>query len=80
MPASRSTSRAAASDRTEILTQLKDDHKRVKKAYRAFQQRDVEKDPAAAGPTRVGAPDWDRKRPRQNAVARSRGRAATRRT
>lgn len=34
------TSRAAANSRTQILTQLKDDHKRVKKAYRDFQKLD----------------------------------------
>lgn len=47
MPSSRTTSRAAANARTEILTQLKEDHKRVKKAYRDFQKLDVEKDPDA---------------------------------
>ena len=34
------TSRAAANSRTQILTQLKEDHKRVKKAYRDFQKLD----------------------------------------
>lgn len=32
--------------------------------------------PSAAGPTRAGAPDWHRKRHRQNSAARSLGRAA----
>ena len=38
------TSRAAANSRTQILTQLKDDHKRVKKAYRDFQKLDQHED------------------------------------
>lgn len=38
------TSRAAANSRTQILTQLKDDHKRVKKAYRDFQKLDHHED------------------------------------
>jgi hemerythrin superfamily protein len=45
MPTTRSTSRAAATARTDVLSQLKEDHKRVKKAYRDFQKLDVEDDP-----------------------------------
>jgi hemerythrin superfamily protein len=41
----RSTSRAASTARTQILKQLKDDHKRVKKAYRDFQKLDRDEDP-----------------------------------
>lgn len=37
--------RTAASARKDILDRLKDDHKRVKKAYRDFQKLDIEKDP-----------------------------------
>ncbi len=43
--ASRNTSRAAAAARNQILSELKDDHKRVKKAYREFQKMDSEADP-----------------------------------
>ena len=45
MPTSRTASRAAATARTEVLDQLKEDHKRVKKAYRDFQKLDGDKDP-----------------------------------
>jgi hemerythrin superfamily protein len=45
---SRSTSRAGTAARTELLAQLKEDHKRVKKAYRDFQKLDAEQDPEAA--------------------------------
>jgi hemerythrin superfamily protein len=38
------TTRAAANARAQILTQLKDDHKRVKKAYREFQKLDRHED------------------------------------
>jgi len=38
------TSRAAANARAGILTQLKEDHKRVKKAYRDFQKLDHHED------------------------------------
>lgn len=41
------TSRAATEARSEILETLKDDHKRVKKAYRDFQKLDAEADPEA---------------------------------
>jgi hemerythrin superfamily protein len=44
---STSSSRAASSARSQILSQLKDDHKRVKKAYREFQKLDGEEDPHA---------------------------------
>jgi hemerythrin superfamily protein len=44
---SRSTSRAASAARAQILKQLKDDHKRVKKAYREFGKLDREEDPQA---------------------------------
>lgn len=47
MPTSRTSTRAAAAARTEVLGQLKDDHKRVKKAYRDFQKLDREEDPEA---------------------------------
>ena len=40
----RAQSRAAATARTEMLQQLKDDHKRVKKAYREFQKLDHSQD------------------------------------
>ncbi len=42
---SRSTSRAASNVRTQILGDLKEDHKRVKKAYRDFQKLDAQQDP-----------------------------------
>lgn len=48
MPTSRSTARAASSARNDVLTQLKEDHKRVKKAYRDFQKLDAEEDPEAS--------------------------------
>jgi hemerythrin superfamily protein len=41
----RSTSRAAASARNEILDELKEDHKRVKKAYKEFQKMEPEENP-----------------------------------
>lgn len=50
MPSStrtRATSRAASTARTQILKQLKDDHRRVKKAYRDFQKLDRDEDPQA---------------------------------
>lgn len=47
MSTSRPASLAAANARNEILTQLKDDHKRVKKAYRDFQKFDSHNDPNA---------------------------------
>jgi hemerythrin superfamily protein len=40
----RTTSRAASTARNQVLQQLKDDHKRVKKAYRDFQKLDSEED------------------------------------
>lgn len=46
MPTSR-ISRAAIHARTQILTELKDDHKRVKKAYKQFQKLDGQKNPEA---------------------------------
>ncbi len=45
MPSTRIT-RAATTARTEILDQLKEDHKSVKKAYRQFQKLDVSEDSA----------------------------------
>jgi len=39
------TSRAAVAARTQIIDELKNDHKRVKKAYRDFQKIDAESDP-----------------------------------
>jgi hemerythrin superfamily protein len=47
MPTSRTTTRAAAAARTRILDELKDDHRRVQKAYRQFRKLDCEQDPAA---------------------------------
>ncbi len=47
MPTTRTASRAATSARSKILNQLKDDHKRVKKAYRDFQKLDLQQDPQA---------------------------------
>lgn len=44
---SRSTSRATSNVRTQILGDLKEDHKRVKKAYRDFQKLDAQEDPAS---------------------------------
>jgi hemerythrin superfamily protein len=44
MPTSRAASRASSQARTEVLAELKDDHKRVKKAYRDFQKLDGEED------------------------------------
>lgn len=44
------TSRAAANTRTRILNELKDDHKRIKKAYRDFQKQDHHEDPQACAP------------------------------
>jgi hemerythrin superfamily protein len=49
MPTSRTASRAATTARTEVLDQLKEDHKRVKKAYRDFQKLDGEQDPESCG-------------------------------
>ena len=46
MPSSRSP-RGASKARDEILSLLKDDHKRVKKAYREFRKLDGESDPEA---------------------------------
>ena len=43
-PSPRANSRAAAAARTEILQQLKDDHKSVKKAFREFQKLDHSQD------------------------------------
>ncbi|RZJ07356.1 MAG: hemerythrin domain-containing protein [Rubrivivax sp.] len=43
MPSARTT-RAATQARSQILDELKEDHKRVKKAYRQFQKLDVEQD------------------------------------
>jgi hemerythrin superfamily protein len=43
---STSTSRASSKARDEIIAQLKDDHKRVRKAYRDFQKMDGQEDPA----------------------------------
>lgn len=40
-------SRAAVAARTQVLDALKEDHKRVKKAYRDFQKLDAENDPEA---------------------------------
>ena len=40
-------SRAAVAARTQVLDTLKEDHKRVKKAYRDFQKLDAENDPEA---------------------------------
>jgi len=45
MPSNRSASAA----RSQILTALKEDHKRVKKAYRDFQKIDTEANPEACG-------------------------------
>lgn len=47
MPTSRAASRASSQARTDVLAELKDDHKRVKKAYRDFQKLDGEDDPEA---------------------------------
>ena len=47
MATPRSNSRAATAARTQILSDLKDDHKRVKKAYKDFQKLDIESDPEA---------------------------------
>mgnify|MGYP002654535790 CR=1 FL=1 len=44
---SRSTTHASANARDQILGDLKDDHKRVKKAYRDFQKMDSEEAPEA---------------------------------
>ncbi|MCY7316979.1 MAG: hemerythrin domain-containing protein [Rubrivivax sp.] len=41
------TSRAATNARTQILAELKEDHKRVKKAYKDFQKLDPEQDSEA---------------------------------
>lgn len=40
----RATSRAAANTRSQVIQQLKDDHKRVRKAYRDFQKLDRDED------------------------------------
>lgn len=42
MATARRTSRAATEARNQVLQDLKDDHKRVKKAYREFQKLDAE--------------------------------------
>lgn len=41
----RSNSRAASNARNQILDELKEDHKRVKKAYKEFQKMDAEENP-----------------------------------
>ena len=41
------SSRAASSARTQILDELREDHKRVKKAYKQFQKLDASTDPEA---------------------------------
>jgi len=41
---SRTSRRSASTARTEVLDALKDDHRRVKKAYRQFQKLDTEHD------------------------------------
>ena len=41
----RSNSRVAANARNQILEELKEDHKRVKKAYKEFQKMDAEENP-----------------------------------
>ena len=46
MPSRTNNSRARTTARTEVLDQLKEDHKRVKKAYREFTKLDVDEDPA----------------------------------
>ena len=43
-PATTSRSRAGSAARTAIVTMLKEDHKRVKKAFRAFEKLNPEKD------------------------------------
>ena len=45
MPSRTNNSRARTTARTEVLDQLKEDHKRVKKAYREFTKLDVDEDP-----------------------------------
>ncbi len=45
MATRRANTRAATAARTDILEQLKEDHKRVKKAYRDFKKLDVEEQP-----------------------------------
>ena len=47
MATRRANSRAASDARAQILSSLKDDHKRVKKAYKDFQKLDIESDPEA---------------------------------
>ena len=42
---SRTNSRAVSNARNEVLEMLKEDHKRVKKAYRDFTKLDLEEDP-----------------------------------
>lgn len=44
---SQSRGRGASPARTAIIEMLKDDHKRVKKAFRDFERLDLEKDPEA---------------------------------
>ena len=41
------SSRAASTARTQILEELREDHKRVKKAYKQFQKLDASDDPEA---------------------------------
>jgi hemerythrin superfamily protein len=45
MATTRASSRAASNARNDILSQLKDDHKRVKKAYRDFKKLDPQEQP-----------------------------------
>ena len=45
MPSRTNHSRARTTARTEVLDQLKEDHKRVKKAYREFTKLDLDEDP-----------------------------------
>lgn len=44
-PRSRTSSRAGTTARNEIIAMLKDDHKRVKKAFRDFEKLDPHEDP-----------------------------------
>ncbi len=44
MATSRAASRASSQARTDILTELKNDHRRVRKAYKDFQKLDAEAD------------------------------------
>lgn len=47
MPSARANTKAVSTARNQVLAELKEDHKRVKKAYKQFQKLDREEDSEA---------------------------------